>query len=373
MISKLGEALWPVVHLCGKFGEYTMIREAIEKVVKGIDLSEAEMGASFEEIMSGKATPAQIGAFITSLRMKGETVEEITGAAKVMRQKSLHISAGKSTVDIDRDDINIDAETIIDTCGTGGSGTNTFNISTTVAFVVAGCGLKVAKHGNRSASSQCGSADVLEALGVKLDVGADLVQRCIIEIGIGFLYAPLFHNAMKYAITPRKEIGIRTIFNILGPLSNPANATSQVVGVYNSGLTETVAKVLKNLGTRRAFVVYGMDTLDEITITGKTKVSELKAGHIRTYYLTPQEFGLKRARLADIEGGNAKVNSEIVQSVLKGERGPKRDVVLANAACAIVCGSKAKNLKEGVRIAAQSIDSGAAMEKLLRLIELTNR
>jgi len=335
-----------------------MIKEVIEKVVKGIDLSEGEMRGTFDEIMSGKATNAQIGAFVTALRMKGETVEEITGAARVMREKSLHINAGGN---------------LVDTCGTGGSGANTFNISTTVAFVVAGCGLKVAKHGNRSASSRCGSADVLEALGVKLDVGADLVQRCILEIGIGFLYAPLFHNAMRYAVTPRKEIGIRTIFNILGPLSNPAGATSQVIGVYDAGLTETIAKVLKNLGTKRAFVVCGMDTLDEITITGKTKVSELKGAKIRTYYITPDKFGLKRASLADIEGAGAKENAEIVLSVLKGERGPRRDVVLANAAATLVCGSKAKDFKVGVRLASASIDLGKALEKLLRLIELTNR
>lgn len=349
-----------------------MIREAIEKVARGIDLSEAEMRASFDEIMSGRATSAQIGALVTALRMKGETAEEITGAAKVMRDKSLHINAGKSLVDIDRDDINIDEETVIDTCGTGGSGTNTFNISTTVAFVVAGCGLKVAKHGNRSASSLCGSADVLEALGVKLDVGPDLVQRSIMEIGIGFLYAPLFHNAMKYAVSPRKEIGIRTIFNLLGPLSNPANATSQVLGVYEAGLTEVIARVLKNLGSKRAFVVYGMDTLDEITITGKTKISELKNGKIRTYYVTPERFGLKRATLADIEGGNAKENAEIVLAVLKGERGPRRDVVLMNAAAALVCAGRAKDFKEGVKLAGKSIDLGKALEKLLKLIEITN-
>lgn len=350
-----------------------MIREAIEKVVKNIDLSEQEMREVFEEIMSGKATYAQIGAFVTALRMKGETVDEITGAARTMREKSVHIMAGKKVVDIDRDDINIDEETIIDTCGTGGTGTNTFNISTTVAFVVAGCGLKVAKHGNRSASSQCGSADVLEALGVKLDVGPDMVQRCIMEIGIGFMYAPLFHNAMKYAVTPRKEIGIRTIFNVLGPLSNPANATSQVLGVYEPKLTEILAHVLKNLGTRRAFVVHGMDTLDEITITGKTKVTELKDGRIRTYYITPEKFGVKRAALDDIRGGDARENAEAVLSVLKGERGPKRDVVLLNAAASLVCGFKAKDFKEGMRLAADSMDSGRALEKLLNLIEITNR
>ena len=349
-----------------------MIKEAIEKVVRRLDLSEGEMRSCFDEIMSGKATYAQIGAFVTALRMKGETVDEITGAARAMREKSIHISAGRQAVDIDRDDINIDRETIVDTCGTGGSGTNTFNISTTVAFVVAGCGLKVAKHGNRSASSACGSADVLEALGVRVDVPPDLVQRCLIEIGIGFLYAPLFHNAMKYAVEPRKEIGIRTIFNILGPLSNPANATSQVLGVYDGRLTEVMARVLKRLGVKRAFVVCGLDTLDEITITGKTRVTELKDGRLRTYYVTPEKFELRRARLEEIEGGNAKDNAGIVLSVLKGERAPRRDVVLMNASAALVSGFKAKDLKTGVKMAAESIDSGRALDKLLKLIELTN-
>jgi anthranilate phosphoribosyltransferase len=349
-----------------------MIREAIEKVTKRRNLSEAEMRGAFEEIMSGSATHAQIGSFITALRMKGETVEEITAAAKVMRERSVHITAGKKLVDIDRDDINIDEETIIDTCGTGGTGTNTFNISTTVAFVVAGSGLKVAKHGNRAASSTCGSADVLEALGVKLDVGADMVQRCILELGIGFLYAPSFHSAMKHVLAPRKEIGIRTIFNILGPLSNPANATSQVLGVYDPSLTDVMAKVLKNLGSKRAFIVHGMDTLDEITITGKTKVSELNNGRIRNYYISPEKFGIKRASLDDIRGGGAKENAEIILSVLKGERSARRDVVLLNAAASLVSGFKVKDFRSGIKLAAESIDSGRAMEKLLKLIELTN-
>ena len=349
-----------------------MIREAIEKVVKRLDLTEREMRGAFGEIMSGGATQAQIGSFVTALRMKGETIEEITADASVMREMSAHIDAGRRAVGIDRDDINLDEETILDTCGTGGSGTNTFNISTTVAFVVAGCGLKVAKHGNRSASGACGSADVLEALGVKLDVGPDMVQRCILEIGIGFLYAPLFHNAMKHALLPRKEIGIRTIFNILGPLTNPANATSQVLGVYDPSLTEVMAGVLKNLGSKRAFVVYGMDTLDEITITGKTKVSELKGGRIRNYYVTPEKFGIKRASLDDIKGGDAKENAGIIISVLKGERSPRRDVVLLNSAAALVSGFKAKDMKAAILLAAESIDSGRAMEKLLKLIELTN-
>jgi anthranilate phosphoribosyltransferase len=348
-----------------------MIREAIEKVVKKIDLTEAQAREVFNEIMSGKATPAQIGSFVTALRMKGETVGEITGAAKVMREKSIKIHTGRSAVGIDRDDINIDEETIVDTCGTGGSGTNTFNISTAVAFVVAGAGLKVAKHGNRGASSQCGSADVLEALGVNLDVRPDLVEECINRIGIGFMYAPLFHGAMKYAIIPRKEIGIRTIFNLLGPLSNPANATSQVLGVYDAKLTKIIAAVLKNLGCRRALVVSGMDTLDEITITGKTRITELNKGRFKTYFVSPEKFGMKRSKLADIKGGGAKENAEILISILEGERGPRRNVVLLNAAAALVAGFKAGNFKAGIELAEDSIDSGRALEKLNRLIVMT--
>lgn len=343
-----------------------MIREAIEKIVKRVDLSETEMRGIFSEIMSGKATDAQIGAFASALRMKGETVEEITGASRAMREKSVRISAGKASV-------NISEEAIIDTCGTGGSGINTFNISTTVAFVVSGCGLKVAKHGNRAMSGRCGSADVLEALGVKLDIGPDMAQRCLLEIGIGFLYAPAFHSAMKYAVGPRKEIGIRTIFNLLGPLSNPANATSQVLGVYDAGLTDVIARVLKNLGSKRAFVVHGMDALDEITITGKTRVSELRGGRVRTYFISPEKFGMRRSRLDDIEGGDSKENADILLSVLKGERTARRDIVLLNASAALVAGSKAKNFKAGIKMAAESIDSGRALDKLMRLIEMTNR
>jgi anthranilate phosphoribosyltransferase len=348
-----------------------MIREAIEKVVRKIDLTEAQTSSVFDEIMSGRATPAQIGSFVTALRMKGETVSEITGAAKVMREKSIKIRTGKSVVGIDRDDINIDEETIVDTCGTGGSGTNTFNISTAVAFVVAGVGLKVAKHGNRGASSQCGSADVLEALGVNLDVGPDKVEKCIKDIGIGFMYAPLFHGAMKYAVAPRKEIGIRTIFNMLGPLSNPANATSQVLGVYDAKLTGVIAAVLKNLGCRRALVVSGMDTLDEITITGRTKITELNGGKLKTYFVSPEKFGMKRSKIADIKGGSAKENAEILLSILEGERGPRRNVVLLNAAAALMAGFKAGNFKKGIEMAEDSIDSGKALEKLNRLIVMT--
>lgn len=350
-----------------------MIREAIEKIVNKSDLSEKEMKIVFEEIMNGSASFAQIGSFITALRMKGETVEEITGAVKVMREKALKVNVGGNKVGIDRDDINIDEETILDTCGTGGSGTNTFNISTTVAFVIAATGIKVAKHGNRSVSSQCGSADVLEKLGINLNISVKKVEECIREIGIGFLFAPLFHNAMKYAVTPRKEIGIRTIFNMLGPLSNPANANRQVIGVYEKRLVSLVANVLKNLGTKRAFVVHGEDTLDEATITGKTYVSELKNRTIRNYKIEPKNFGFKKARLEDIRGGSPGENAEIVFNILNGEKSPKRDIVLMNASLALIACDKAGDFKGGVKTAKEAIDSGKAMEKLNRLKAFTNK
>lgn len=353
--------------------ERIMIKEAIGKVVERFDLSREEMIACMNEIMTGNATQAQIGSFITALRLKGETVEEITGAAMVMREKVLRLDVGRNVIDLDRDDVNIDRETIIDTCGTGGSGTNTFNISTTTAFVVSGAGLKVAKHGNKGVSSQCGSADVIKTLGVNIDIPPEKVKECIEKIGIGFLYAPLFHSAMKYAIGPRKEIGIRTIFNILGPLTNPANANCQVLGVYRAELTEVMANVLKNLGSKRAFVVHGMDTLDEITITGKTKVSELKDKKVSTYYIEPGDFGMKAAGIEYIKGGDSDENARIVRKVIEGEKGPRQDIVLLNASAAFVAGGLAKDFKEGIKIAKDSIQSGNAKEKLRQLIEFTNK
>lgn len=349
-----------------------MIKEAIMKVAEGKNLTCSEMEEAFSEIMNGLAEPVQISAFITALRMKGETVQEITAAAKVMRKFATKIDV-RGSVDIDRDEIDVEEETVLDTCGTGGSGTNTFNISTTAAFVVAGCGVKVAKHGNRSASSRCGSADVLERLGVNLNLLPKEVEECTKKIGIGFMFAPLFHSAMKYAAGVRKEIGIRTIFNILGPLSNPANATCQVLGVYDRDLTDVMARVLGNLGVKRAFVVYGLDTLDEVSITGPTQVSELKNKRVRTYKVTPEKFGLKRARLEDIKGGDADDNARIVISVLEGEKGPRRDVVLFNAAYALVAAEKAKDVKVGIRLSQGSIDSGAAMEKFKQLKAFTNK
>jgi len=348
-----------------------MIKEAIAKVVNGDDLTEKEMMEAMEEIMTGEATPAQIGSFITALRMKGETVEEITGAARVMRAKAKQIRGNNHAVNIDRDEINLDDETILDTCGTGGDGTSTFNVSTATAFVAAGAGVKVAKHGNRAVSSKCGSADVLADLGVQLDINPSNVERCLHEIGIGFLYAPVFHGAMRYAAAPRQEIGLRTIFNLLGPLTNPAGATSQVMGVYASDLTDKMAHVLNNLGTREAFVVFGEGTFDEISICGPTTVSHLRNREVKSFQVTPEEYGFKRANPAEIRGGSVGENARIVLDILGGERGPKRDMVLLNAAAAFVATGFDGDFREGIERGEESIDSGRAREKLDSLIRFT--
>jgi len=349
-----------------------MIKEAIAKVVERLDLSEGEMIDVMDQVMGGEATPAQIAAFITALRMKGETVAEITGAARVMRSRATPIRVG-NVVDLDRDEINADRETILDTCGTGGSGTKTFNVSTAVAFVVAGCGIKVAKHGNRSVSSACGSADVLEQLGVNLEVSPEKVEQCINEIGVGFLFAPALHGAMKHAIGPRREVGIRTIFNILGPLTNPAGADRQVLGVYQESLVEPMAKVLCELGCKRGFVVHGMDGMDEITMTGPTRVAEIKDGVVTVGTIEPEDVGLTRCELKDLQGGDAVCNAQIVTAILNGEPGPHRDIVVFNAAHALVAAGVAKDVKEGVEVAAASIDEKRALGKLKELVELTNQ
>jgi anthranilate phosphoribosyltransferase len=349
-----------------------MIRKAIAKVVEREDLTEGEMIEVMEQIMSGGATQAQIGAFITALRMKGETVDEITGAARVMRERATPIRVGRGLVDIDRDDINIDRETILDVVGTGGDGTNTFNISTTVTFVVSACGVKVAKHGNRSVSSLCGSADVLEKLGVNLDVTPETVERCIAEVGVGFLFAPALHGAMKHAIGPRREIGIRTIFNILGPLTNPAGADCQVMGVYREDMVEKLAAVLHNLGCRKGFVVHGLDGMDEVTLTAATSIAEVSPEGVRLRLFTPEEVGLKLCRMEDLRGGDAIANAAIVRDVLAGKVGPRREIVLLNAAFAPVAAGKAADLTAGLNMAAGAIDSGKALEQLEKLVRMTN-
>lgn len=327
-----------------------MIQEAIKKIVERNNLSEQEAMGAMQEIMTGVATPAQIACFITALRLKGETVEEITGFAKVMRE------AAKK--------INVRSDAVVDTCGTGGDGMHTFNISTVTAFVVAGAGVAVAKHGNRSVSSKSGSADVLQELGVNIEADVLCVEDCVNSIGIGFLFAPMFHPAMKFAIGPRREIGIRTVFNILGPLTNPANAGFQVLGVYDDKLTDVMAGVLQKLGSKRAFVVHGEDGLDEVTTTCRTKVSELRDGKVTTYFVSPEDFGLSRASLDDLRGGSAKENAEILLGILKGEKGHRRDIVLLNAAFAISACGRADSIKDGVNVAVESIDSGNALARL---------
>ncbi len=335
-----------------------MIKEAVNLLTDRRDLSEEQMAEAMRDIMEGRATDAQIACFLTALRMKGETVAEITGAARVMREKVTRIKAPADTVD---------------TCGTGGDMSRTFNISTTSAIVVAACGVPVAKHGNRSVSSSCGSADVLEALGIKIDLDPLKVEKCLEETGFGFMFAPLFHPAMKYATGPRREMGIRTIFNILGPLTNPAGAERQVLGVFSDELTAPMAEVLANLGVRHAFIVHGEDGLDEITSTDRTKISELKDGSVRTYYISPEDTGLPRARKEDLAGGDAGENAKITMNILEGEKGPKRDIVIMNAAAALIAGGRAHDLKEAAGRAAAAIDTGAAIEKLRKIREVSNR
>ncbi len=349
-----------------------MIRDAILKVVERRNLSREEMEAAMREIMDGEASHALIASFITALRMKGETIDEITGAARVMRRKATRIPIKSRPVSIDHDDINLDLETILDTCGTGGDSTGTFNISTTCAFVAAGAGIKVAKHGNRAVSSCCGSADVLGELGVNLDMTPEEVGRCVDEIGIGFLYAPLLHSAMKHALIPRREIGIRTLFNLLGPLSNPAGANAQVMGVYEADLTDKLAHVLLNLGTKRAMVVHGMDGLDEITVTRESRISEVKDAAVHTYILDPRDYGISISSANELRGGDASTNAEIIRAVLKGAKGPRRDIVLLNSGAAIYIGGMASSIKDGLAKAAESIDSGAAYKKLEQIISFGN-
>ncbi len=349
-----------------------MIKEVIAKLVERQDLNELEMIDAMNQIMGGEATPAQIGAFITALRMKGETIPEIIGAARVMRSRATPIRVG-DVVDIDRDEINIDRETILDTCGTGGSGTRSFNISTTVAIVVASCGAKVAKHGNRSVSSSCGSADVLEKLGVKLDVPPEIVTECIEKVGVGFLFAPALHGAMKYAIGPRREIGIRTIFNILGPLTNPAGADRQVLGVFREDLVEPLAEVLLSLGCQRGFVVHGHDGMDEITLTGPTLVAAISGSAVELQTIEPEQFGFQRCRLKDLRGGDAEENAEIINSILAGCPGPKSDIVLLNSAYALVAAGLATDVDGGIEQAREAISSGRAKSTLEALIRMTNQ
>ena len=343
------------------------INEAIRKIIERDTLTTEEAEAVLEQIMCGACSEAQIAALLTALRMKGETIEELTGFARVMRRKATAVRP--QFLHSDDGELGF----LIDTCGTGGDVSGTFNISTAAAFVVAGCGLRVAKHGNRSVSSRSGSADVMEALGVKIELSPEQITRSIEEIGIGYLHAPLLHEAMKFVAPVRKQLGVRTIFNMLGPLTNPAGANVQVIGVYAPHLTEMFAHTLMSLGTRRALVVHGNDGLDEITITGASRISELKDGEVSTYEVTPEDFGLQQASLDAIRGGDAVQNARMILNVLNGEPGACRDIVLINAAAALVAGHRTQTLREGIALAADAIDNGTALAKLESLIEFTNR
>lgn len=334
-----------------------MIKEAITRLAERKDLSPEEAEGVMHEIMRGEATPSQISAFLVALRMKGETVEEIAGCARAMRANAVKVKC--------------QSPRLVDTCGTGGDGTGTFNISTLVAFVVAGAGLKVAKHGNRSVSSHCGSADLLETLGVRIDLGPEAVARCIDEVGIGFLFAQRFHPAMKYAAGTRREIGIRTIFNILGPLTNPASASIQLLGVFDERLTRPLAGVLSLMGSESAMVVHGANGLDELSTTGVNNITRLHRGQIATFYLDAGEFGLPRASLEDLKGGTPQENAVTARELLEGRKGARRDIVLLNAAAILVAEGTAPTFKEGIIIAAEAVDNGKAGEKLEALIKLS--
>ncbi len=322
----------------------------------GKDMSEEEMMGAMTEVMDGKVGDTQLAAFLTALHFKNVTVPEIVGAARVMRDKAEKVNAKDS----------------VDTCGTGGDGADTFNISTAVAFVVAGAGVRVAKHGNRAVSSRSGSADVLKCLGVNINASLPTVERCIEEVGIGFLFAPLMHKAMKHAAAVRKELGFRTIFNLLGPLTNPANAQAQVLGVFDSKWVTPLAEVLRDLGSRHALVVHGFDGLDEITLTGKTQIAELKNGKVNSFSLDPEEFGYSLCSAADLKGAEPETNAELMREILKGSPGPKTDIVVLNAAAAIYVGGKADSIEKGIPVATNSIESGAALKKIEELCRVSN-
>ncbi len=331
-----------------------MIQNAIERIINRENLTEEEAAQLMAQLMEGEATDAQIGALLTAARMKGETADEIAGFARAMRRKATRVETSR--------------EPLIDTCGTGGDGSHTFNISTTAAFIAAGAGAAVAKHGNRSVSSRCGSSNVLEALGVRIDAPPERVGQCIDEVGIGFLFAPTFHSAMRHVAGPRREMGVRTFFNIVGPMTNPADAKRQLLGVFDGAWTEPMATALGKLGSERAMVVHGAGGLDEISTTGPTRVSELRNGAVETYEMEPLEYGIRRAEMSDLKGGDADENARILRAVLDGEEGPARGIAVLNAAAALKTAGVADSVKEGLERARESIRSGAAKRALEGLI-----
>ena len=342
----------------GLAGDGKVIREAIDGIVSGHSLSRDEAAAVMREVMDGEATPAQLGAFLTALRLKGETAEEMAGMASVMREKVLKVEV---------------EGTLVDTAGTGGDGKGSFNISTAAAFVAAAAGLRVAKHGNRAASGSCGSADVLEALGVRIELGPENVKRCIEEVGIGFIFAPTYHPAMRHAAPVRREIGIRTVFNILGPLTNPAGAQCQLLGVAEAGLGDRMAEVLKHLGSQHSMVVHGEDGLDELSLGARNKVWEVQDGAVHSYTISTRELGLTEVSADQIKGGGPEENARTLRRLFQGEQGPVREVVLLNSAAVLVIGGRAPGLKEGIDIAREIIDGGGPMRKVDALVELSQQ
>ena len=348
-----------------------MIKKAINKIVRGNDLTESEMEITMLDVLAGETTPSQVGAFLTALRIKGETVDEITGAALALKSKLTPFQLNNNLVNLDRDDINLEEETILATSETRAKGTNTFNVSSATIFVVAGGGVKVVRQGNWPKYGFIGAADVLQHLGVNLDISRTDVQRCIEEVGIGFLFAPMFHGVMRFVDKIRVEIGVRTIFNLIGPLANPAGASAHVLGVYEPSLTEKMAQVLKRLGAREAFVVFGEGTYDEISICGSTRVSRLINDKVESYQLDPQAYGFKKAAIEDLFGGGARDNSRIINDIIGGSPGPKRDMVVLNAGAAFVAAGLDRDIKDGIQRAAEVIDSGKAREKLDALVRFT--
>ena len=336
-----------------------MIREAIQKILKNEDLTTGESKQALEEMITGAASPVQVAAFLTALRQKGETAEELTGAAMAMRENVQRVEHRQTT--------------LFDNCGTGGDGAGTFNISTTTSFVIAGCGVAVGKHGNRSVSSRCGSADLLKTLGANIALTPEMMSRCIDEVGIGFLFAPLLHPAMKNVAPTRKELGFRTIFNLLGPLTNPAFATHQLIGVCSSDFTEKMALAAKNIGIKKVSVVYNLCCVDELTTAGPNRISTVSNGSSGSFILQPRDLGFNDCSLADLKGGSPEENARITLAILRGEAGPRRDTVILNAAVALYVAEKAQKVEDGILLAAESLDSGRALNKLNEFIEFTNR
>jgi len=349
-----------------------MIRESLEKVINGVDLSAQEMEKTMGDVLDGKVSPSQVGAFVTALRYKEETVDEIVGAARALEARVQPLNLSNNLVDIERDDINVESETVLATSDTRKTGTNTFNVSTATAFVLAGGGVNVVRHGNRSVSMSFGAADVLARLGINLDLTVPDVERCIKEIGIGFLFTPITSGPMRHVAPIREEIGIRTIFNLIGPLTNPAGASTHVLGVYKPSLTEKMARVLDRLGAKKAFVVYGERTRDEVSICGPTHVCRLVNGKTEFSVIDPEAYGFKTSDPAEIAGGNAQENARIIRSILDGDAGPRRNIVVLNAAAGFVAAGKEEGLDEGIQRAEEAIDSGHAREKLNTLIDFTS-